>query len=45
MQSRMRFTIQSVEVESIDVVWYPPSDPDPGEMDKCCLKGDDIKRF
>lgn len=44
MQSRMRFTVQSVEVESVDVVWYTPSDSEHGEMDKCTLKGEDIKR-
>lgn len=45
MQSRMRFTIQSVEVESIDVVWYSPTDLEQGEMNKCTIKGEDIKRY
>lgn len=45
MQSRMRFTIQSVEIESVDLFWISTSDSEQKETDKCTLKGEDIKKY
>lgn len=45
MQSRMRFTIQNVEIEAVDVVWHTLNDPETAVVDKCSIKGDDIKRL
>ncbi len=42
MQCRMRFTIQSVEIESVDLVWY--SDLEQAEISKCTIKGEEIKK-